>query len=139
MRYGFVWCPTDDLERCVVPNPVAALGNKEEARRYDELVDELRDWNAQLPTRDSNASLASKGGTASPAGRDPSSGLPSPSSRSRSTAAWQRTGADRHGGVAALVPSALSAGAAERVPLPFVPVWIAAALVALLAPRRERA
>ena len=23
VRYGFVWCPTDDLERCVVPNPVA--------------------------------------------------------------------------------------------------------------------
>ena len=65
VRYGFVWCPTDDLERCVVPDPVAALGDAGEARRYDELVDTVRDWNAQLPTRDSNAWLASKGGTAS--------------------------------------------------------------------------
>ena len=27
IRYGFVWCPTDDLERCVVPDPAAALGD----------------------------------------------------------------------------------------------------------------
>ncbi len=28
VRYGFVWCPTDDLERCVVPDPAAALGER---------------------------------------------------------------------------------------------------------------
>ena len=64
VRYGFVWCPTDDLERCVVRDPAAALGSASEGQRYLELVDTVRDWNAQLPTRDSNAWLASKGGTA---------------------------------------------------------------------------
>ena len=82
IRYGFVWCPTDDLERCVVPDPAAALGSASEGRRYTELVDTIRDWNAQLPTRDSNAWLASKGGTAATAGHARSSGSPSRSSRS---------------------------------------------------------
>ena len=58
VRYGFVWCPTDDLDRCVVPDPLGAFGDAGEARRYEELVDTIRDWNAQLPTRDSNAWLA---------------------------------------------------------------------------------
>ena len=41
VRYGFVWCPTDDLERCVVPDPAAALGDAgrgaalRRARRHD--------------------------------------------------------------------------------------------------------
>ena len=65
IRYGLVWCPTDDLERCVVRDPLAALGDAGQASRYEELIDTIRDWNAQLPTRDSNAWLASKGGTAS--------------------------------------------------------------------------
>ncbi len=64
VRYGFVWCPTDDLDRCVVPHPAAALGSASEGRRYTELVDTIRDWNAQLPVRDSNTWLANKGGTA---------------------------------------------------------------------------
>jgi hypothetical protein len=138
VRYGFVWCPTDDLERCIVPNPVAALGDAREARRYDELVDTIRDWNAQLPTRDSNAWLASKGGTASDRWPRPFlwiavAAVALAVRRPRGTAPVLILA-----GVAALVllVHALSQAPQSEFELPFVPVWIVAALVGLLAPRR---
>jgi hypothetical protein len=141
VRYGFVWCPTDDLERCVVPDPAAALGNAGEARRYVELVDTIRDWTAQLPTRGSNASLASKGGTASMRWPRPFlwiavAALALAVRRPRGTAPVLVLG-----GVSALVllVHALSQAPQSEFELPFVPVWIVAALVGLLAPRREAA
>ena len=137
VRYGFVWCPTDDLERCVVHDPVAALGSRSEAERYDELVDTIRDWNAQLPTRDSNATLASKGGTASDRWPRPFlwiavAALALAIRRPRGAAPILVVG-----GVAAVVllVHALSQAPQSEFELPFVPVWIVAAIVGLLAPR----
>ena len=139
VRYGFVWCPTDDLDRCVVPDPLAALGDPGEARRYDVLVDRLRDWNAQLPTRDSNASLASKGGTASVRWPRPILWI-----AVAIVALFLRRPLGSApvlilGAVAALVllVHALSQAPQSEFELPFVPVWIAAALVGLLAPGRS--
>ena len=141
VRYGFVWCPTDDLDRCVVPDPLAALGDAGEARRYDELVATVRDWNAQLPTQSSNAWLASKGGTASVRWPRPIlwiavALLALAVRRPRGSAPVLILG-----GVAALVllVHALSQAPQSEFELPFVPVWIAAALVGLLAPRRAPA
>lgn len=141
LRYGFVWCPTDDIERCVVPDPLAALGDAGEAKRYEELVDRIRDWNAQLPPRDSNASLASKGGTASERWPRPIlwiavSVVALAIRRPRGSAPVLILG-----GMAALVllVHALSQAPQSEFQLPFVPVWIAAALLALLAPRQARA
>ena len=137
VRYGLVWCPTDDLERCVVPDPGAALGDPGQARRYHELIDTVRDWNAQLPTRDSNAWLASKGGTASD--RWPRSIL------WISVAAIALAVRRPRGSAPILVlmavgglvlgVHALSQAPQSEFALPFVPVWIVAALVGLLAPR----
>ena len=135
IRYGFVWCPTDDLDRCVVPDPLAALGDASEARRYEELVDTIRDWNAQLPTRDSNAWLASKGGTASVRWPRPILWI----AVALVALAVRRPRGSAPvlilGGVAALVllVHALSQAPQSEFELPFVPVWIAAALVGLLA------
>ncbi len=138
VRYGFVWCPTDDLERCVVPDPLAALGDVSQARRYSELVDTIRDWNAQLPTRDSNASLASKGGTLSDRWPRPIlwilvAAIALTIRRPIGTAPVLVLGA-----VAAviLLVHALSQAPQSEFQIPFVPVWIVAALVGLLAPRR---
>jgi hypothetical protein len=138
VRYGFVWCPTDDLERCVVPDALAALGDAGEARRYDELVDTVRDWNAQLPIRDSNAWLASKGGTASVRWPRPILWIAVALvalavRRPRGTAPVLVLM-----GVAAVIlfVHALSQAPQSEFELPFVPVWIAAAFVGLLAPRR---
>ena len=141
VRYGFVWCPTDDFDRCVVPDPNGAFGDAGEARRYDELVDTIRDWNAQLPTRNSNAWLASKGGTASVRWPRPILWIAVALvalvvRRPRGSAPVLILG-----GVAALVllVHALSQAPQSEFELPFVPVWIAAALVGLLAPRRGQA
>jgi hypothetical protein len=138
VRYGFVWCPTDDLERCVVPDPAAALGSASEGRRYTELVDRIRDWNAQLPTRDSNATLASKAGTA--AYRWPRPFLwiavalvAFAFRRPRGTAPMLVLCGT---GALVLLVHALSQAPQSEFQLPFVPLWIAVALVALLAPRR---
>ena len=137
VRYGLVWCPTDDIERCVVPDPEAALGDPDEARRYDELIDTVRDWNAQLPTRDSNAWLASKGGTASD--RWPRSILWIAVAAVALVVRRPRGSAPILVlmGVGALVLGvhALSQAPQSEFALPFVPVWIVAALVGLLAPR----
>jgi hypothetical protein len=141
VRYGFVWCPTDDLERCVVPDPVAALGSASQGRRYTELVDTIRDWNVQLPTRDSNGWLASKGGTASDRWPRPVlwillAALALAIRRPLGTAPVLVLGAVS---AAILLVHALSQAPQSEFQLPFVPVWIVAALVALLAPRREAA
>jgi len=137
VRYGLVWCPTDDLERCVVPDPEAALGDPDQARRYDELIDTVRDWNAQLPVRDSNAWLASKGGTASD--RWPRSILWIAVAAVALAVRRPRGSAPILVlmGVGALVLGvhALSQAPQSEFALPFVPVWIVAALVGLLAPR----
>ena len=141
VRYGFVWCPTDDLERCVVRDPLAVLGDADEARRYTELVARIRDWNAQLPTRDSNASLASKGGTASDRWPRPIlwivvAALALAIRRPVGTAPVLVLAAVA---AAVLLVHALSQAPQNEFQLPFVPVWIVAALVGLLAPRREPA
>jgi len=138
VRYGFVWCPTDDIERCIVPDPAAALGSASQGRRYTELVDTVRDWNAQLPTRTSNAWLANKGGTAAYRWPRPFLWIVV----ALVALAWRRPRGTAPVlvlmGVSAviLLVHALSQAPQSEFQLPFVPVWISAALVALLAPRR---
>lgn len=65
VRYGLVWCPTDDLERCLLRDPSAAFTSHSEQARYRELTARIRDWNAELPLRDGNETLGSKLATAS--------------------------------------------------------------------------
>jgi hypothetical protein len=65
VRYGFVWCPTDDFERCVVRDPSRVFASARDQRRYVSLVGTIRDWNAQLPLRNGNVWLAQKLGTVS--------------------------------------------------------------------------
>jgi len=138
VRYGFVWCPTDDIERCVVRDPVAALGSRSEARRYEELVGTIRDWNAQLPTRDSNATLASKGGTASYRWPRPFLWIAVAAIAFAMRRPRGMAPALVLAGTAALVllVHSLSQAPQSEFELPLVPVWIVGALVGLLAPPR---
>jgi hypothetical protein len=57
---GFVWCPTNDYERCVLDDPSAVFRDPGLRRRYVELTDRVGDWNRELPLRDGNESLAAK-------------------------------------------------------------------------------
>jgi peptidoglycan/LPS O-acetylase OafA/YrhL len=98
----------------------------------------VRDWNAQLPTRDSNAWLASKGGTASD--RWPRSILWIAVAAVALAVRRPRGSAPilllmGVGGLVLCV-HALSQAPQNEFALPFVPVWIVAALVGLLAPRK---
>ena len=138
VRYGFVWCPTDDLERCVVRDPQRVFGDVGEARRYRELVATIRDWNAQLPIRDSNAWLASKGGTASDRWPRPILWIVVVAVALVLRRPRGAVPALIIGGTAALIllVHALSQAAQSEFELPFVPVWIAGAMIMLLAPRR---
>jgi hypothetical protein len=64
-RYGFVWCPTDAIDRCIFRHPEQVFPTGSQQRRYVELTNRVRDWNAQLPLRNGWRWLAAKLGTLS--------------------------------------------------------------------------
>ena len=64
-RYGFVWCPTDAIDRCIFRHPDQVFTSETQQRRYVELTDRVRDWNAQLPLRNRSRWLGAKLGTLS--------------------------------------------------------------------------
>jgi hypothetical protein len=64
-RYGFVWCPTNAIDRCIFRDPAVAFHSPAQQRRYRELVDRVRDWNSQLPIRDGVRALEGKANTLS--------------------------------------------------------------------------
>jgi hypothetical protein len=59
-RYGFVWCPTDAIDRCIFRDPSRVFASPTDQRRYVELTDRIRDWNAQLPLRNGTGFLERK-------------------------------------------------------------------------------
>jgi hypothetical protein len=65
VRYGFVWCPSDEIDRCILRNPARAYASHRDQRRYLELARHVRAWNEQLPVRNSNRWLAAKLGAVS--------------------------------------------------------------------------
>src|SRR5207247_9949726 len=50
-RYGFVWCPTDAIDRCIFRHPEQVFPTGSQERRYVGLTNRVRDWNAPLPLR----------------------------------------------------------------------------------------
>ncbi len=139
-RYGFVWCPTDELRRCLVPDADRVFGSATAGERYRDVTATIDDWNAQLPIRSSEAWLASKASTLS--WRWPVSILwillaagALLVRRPRGTAAVLVLGA-----VAFLIllVHALSQSPQNEFALPVAPVWMVAAIVGLLAPAGRR-
>jgi hypothetical protein len=63
--YGFVWCPTDAIDRCIFRHPEQVFPSATQQQRYVELTDRVRDWNSQLPLRDGARWLGAKLGTLS--------------------------------------------------------------------------
>jgi hypothetical protein len=64
-RYGFVWCPTDAIDRCIFRHPEQVFTSPSQQHRYVELMDRVRDWNGQLPLRNGSHWLGAKLGTLS--------------------------------------------------------------------------
>ena len=139
VRYGLVWCPTDELARCLVDDPAAALGSAARGARYEELTATLADWNAQLPVRASQSWLAAKGSTLS--WWWPVSVLWIALAVAAFAIRWPR-GLLPVGVLAAVaglvvVVHALSQAPQNEFALPVAPVWIMAALVGLLGELRR--
>jgi hypothetical protein len=63
--YGFVWCPTDAIDRCIFRQPEQVFPSATQQQRYVELTDRIRDWNSQLPLRNGARWLGAKLGTLS--------------------------------------------------------------------------
>ncbi|TML23668.1 MAG: hypothetical protein E6G32_05430 [Actinobacteria bacterium] len=64
-RYGFVWCPTNAIDRCIFRDPSVVFHSPAQQRRYRQLVDRVRDWNSQLPLRNGVRALEGKANTLS--------------------------------------------------------------------------
>ncbi len=50
--YGFVWCASDYIDSCTVGRPSLVWDDPEKQQRYREIVSQLREWDAELPSRD---------------------------------------------------------------------------------------
>ncbi len=136
-RFGFVWCPTDEIDRCILHDPSVAFASPRDQRRYRELTNRVRDWNEQLPIRNGNGTLESK--------------LATLSFHTPRSILWIVVGAialvlRRPRGTAGLVVllvaaalvllvHALSQGPQTEFELPLAPLFVLVAIAALVAPR----
>ena len=49
--YGFVWCASDYFDSCVLRQPSLAWDDPATQQRYREVVAQVREWDAELPSR----------------------------------------------------------------------------------------
>jgi Dolichyl-phosphate-mannose-protein mannosyltransferase len=52
VRYGFVWCASDYIDSCTVESPSLVWDDAATRERYREVVAQVRDWDAELPSRE---------------------------------------------------------------------------------------
>ena len=137
VRYGFVWCPTDDIDRCILAKPATVFHDAGEQRRYRQLVNHVRAWNAELPLRDGRPWLAAKLDTLS-------WNTPRPFLwivfgilvlALRRPRGWSSLVILLGGAVLVLLVHALSQDPQPEFELPLAPLFAFVALAALLGPR----
>jgi 4-amino-4-deoxy-L-arabinose transferase-like glycosyltransferase len=51
MPYGFVWCASDYIDSCTHVDPSQVWSDPATQERYREIVDRVRAWDTELPTR----------------------------------------------------------------------------------------
>ena len=49
--YGFVWCASDYFDSCTLDDPALAWSDPARQDRYREVIAQVRDWDADLPSR----------------------------------------------------------------------------------------
>ncbi len=49
--YGFVWCASDYIDSCILRRPAAVWSDPRRRARYAEIVSQVREWDADLPSR----------------------------------------------------------------------------------------
>jgi hypothetical protein len=58
--FGFLQCASDEIARCIVRDPAAALGDPRQARRYAEVTRTVARWDEGLGAREPDAWLAAR-------------------------------------------------------------------------------
>jgi hypothetical protein len=53
--YGFVWCASDYIDSCTLPDPSVVWKDPAMQQRYREVVGQVRSWDAELPSRTGQA------------------------------------------------------------------------------------
>src|SRR4029079_18443911 len=49
--YGFVWCASDYIDSCTLKDPSRVFSDPAAQQRYREVVAQIREWDAELPSR----------------------------------------------------------------------------------------
>ena len=53
--YGFVWCASEYIDSCTLRDPSQAWADADSQRRYEEIVSQVRTWDAELPSREGSS------------------------------------------------------------------------------------
>lgn len=53
--YGFVWCASDYIDTCTLRDPSLVWDDPSVQRRYRDVVAQVREWDAELPSRTGQA------------------------------------------------------------------------------------
>jgi hypothetical protein len=135
--YGFVWCASDYIDSCTVSDPSLVWDDPAQQERYREIVAQVRDWDADLPSREGMAFVPEILNRVTPRFPRPPLWLAvgvvalvvrRPRGRQTILALWLSAGL-------VLLVHAVSQGVAPEFALPVYPVFLVTALIALAGDR----
>jgi hypothetical protein len=136
--YGFVWCASDYLDSCVLADPALVWDDPRTQERYREIVAQVREWDAELPSRQGTAFVTEVLNRITPRFPRPplwlAVGLVA--LLVRRPAEWRTIVVLWAGAFLVLLIHAASQGVAPEFALPLYPVFIVTALGALAGERR---
>jgi hypothetical protein len=136
--YGFVWCASDYIDSCTLSDPALVWSDRGRQDRYREIVAQVREWDAELPSRTGGDFVPEALNRITPRFPRPplwlAVGLVA--LVVRRPAAWRTIVVLWAGAVLVLLVHAASQGVAPEFALPLYPVFIVTALGALAGERR---
>ena len=136
--YGFVWCASDYIDSCVLGQPSLVWDDPATQQRYREVVAQVREWDAELPSRTGVDFITEVLNRITPRFPRPplwlAVGLVA--LLVRRPAEWRTIVVLWAGAFLVLLVHAASQGVAPEFALPLYPVFIVAALGALAGERR---
>jgi hypothetical protein len=136
--YGFVWCASDYIDSCTLSDPSIVWDDPGLQRRYREVVAQVREWDAELPSRSGVAFVPEVLNRITPRYPRPplwlAVGLVA--LLVRRPAEWRTIVVLWVAAFLVLLVHAASQGVAPEFALPLYPIFIVTALAALAGERR---
>ena len=131
--YGFVWCASDYIDSCTLADPALVWDDPKTQRRYRDIVSQVREWDAELPSRTGRAFVPELLNRVTPRFPRPplwlAVGLVA--LLVRRPADWRTIVVLWAGAFLVLLVHAASQGVAPEFALPLYPIFIVTALGAL--------